>query len=970
MSDHSKYTIGWICAITIEYNAAQVILDETHDPPERTAENDNNTYTLGRIGKHNVVITILPQGQYGLSSAAAAARDLVRSFPNVRIGLMVGVGGGAPSSEADIRLGDVVVSSPRDERGGVYQYDFGKSLQDKAFRTTGFLNQPPAALLAAVNSFKAEIQRNGPRLDEAINHALVDEPRLRRLCARPPAETDRLFRSDVVFDSSRSDADIRPEMLVQRPDRHEHNDNPAVHYGLIASANQLMKDAVIRDKFAVEEGVLCFEMEAAGLMNHFPCLVIRGICDYSDSHKNKSWQGYAAMTAAAYAKELVCRVQQSRLESEQKLSLLRPGLRNVELQIATLEERTNVTKFDKLLVVEAAMYDAHHNQHEPTCHPGTRLGVIDGIRDWAEDPNDQDVYWLSGLAGTGKSTIARTLAQEFDKNHTLAGTFFFKRGDTDRNKASLLFSTIARQLVEHRPDISRFLEAEIRDSSNISSKNIREQFKRLLHQPHQKYYEDNFKKAYFAACGLVYDEKDSTDQPDKWSPEHTIALDACNKAIPEALVISHGRSKSFSSPSTSPVSAVHRLEGVDMENPAYVEVHEATHFQAANTARLEAENTKSLILIIDAIDECAMGKDVEIVVPLLSEIAKSKVYNLKVLATSRPELPIRYAFGTIEGKYQEVRLHEISGNNVACDIEKFLEHELEQIRRRWNWKNRSQISRQLNQDWPGYDRVKTLVKISSCLFIFASTACRFIGDSFSSPEKQISVIIDGFLSSAQSPVRDRLAPTYLPVLWQFKDDRNVSEQADLLRKFQDIVGTLVLLEEALSVNAIASLLDIEAIEVDQIIDPLSSAMDIPEDSDAPVKPFHLSFRDFLLGPSAGEFSIPFLKTHQKIAFSCLDLLSRRWPLSLNIFRQDPKGSFSIKETVSEQFPPYVAYACLHWIYHVEKAELWLKDGDEVHQFFQTHLLHWLEALMYLKASCKVSTKISLNGLIERVKLAQ
>ncbi|KAK2028243.1 pfs domain-containing protein [Colletotrichum zoysiae] len=813
MPDHSKYTIGWICAITIEYNAAHVILDETHDPPRRTAEHDNNIYTLGRIGKHNVVVIILPQGQYGLSSAAAAARDLVRSFPNVRIGLMVGVGGGAPSSEADIRLGDVVVSSPRDERGGVYQYDFGKSLQDRAFRTTGFLNQPPAALLAAVNSFKAEIQRKGPRLDEAINRALVDEPRLRRLCARPPAETDRLFRSDVVFDSSRSDADIRPEMLVQRPDRHEHDDNPAVHYGLIASANQLMKDAVIRDKFAVEEGVLCFEMEAAGLMNHFPCLVIRGICDYSDSHKNKIWQGYAAMTAAAYAKELVCRVQQSRLESEQKLSLLLPGLRNVELQIATLEERTNVTKFDKLLVVEAAMYDTHHNQHEPTCHPGTRLGVMDGIRDWAEDPNNQDVYWLSGLAGTGKSTVARTLAQEFDKNHTLAGTFFFKRGNTDQNKASLLFSTIARQLVERRPDVSRFLEAEIRDCSNISSKNIREQFRRLIHQPLQKYYEDNFKKAYFAA----------------------------------------------------------------------------------------SENTKSLILIIDAIDECAMGKDVEIVVPLLSEIAKSKVYNLKVFATSRPELPIRYAFGTIEGRYREIRLHEISGNSVAFDIEKFLEHELEQIRRKWNRKNRRQTSRQLNQDWPGYDRVKTLVNIAGRLFIFASTACRFIGDSFSSPEKQLSIIINGFLASAQSPVRDRLASTYLPVLWQFKDDRNESEQADLLCKFQNIVGTLVLLEEALSVNAIASLLDIEPIEVDQIIDPLSSAIDIPEDSDAPVKPFHLSFRDFLLGPSAGDFSIPFRKTHQKIALSCLDLLSRRWPLCFNTCRQDPRGSFSVKETILSRF---------------------------------------------------------------------
>ena len=78
-----------------------------------------------------------------------------------------------------------------------------------------------------------------------------------------------------------------------------------MYYGLIASENQLMKDALLRDKLAEENGVLCFEMEAAGLMNGFPCLVIRGICDYADSHKNKQWQGYAATTAAAFAKELL-----------------------------------------------------------------------------------------------------------------------------------------------------------------------------------------------------------------------------------------------------------------------------------------------------------------------------------------------------------------------------------------------------------------------------------------------------------------------------------------------------------------------------------------------------------------------------------------------------------------------------------------------------------------------------------------
>jgi len=81
-----------------------------------------------------------------------------------------------------------------------------------------------------------------------------------------------------------------------------------------------MKNALLRDKFAEENGVLCFKMEAAGLMNYFPCLVIRGICDYSDTHKNKEWQGYAAMTAAAYAKDLLARIAVSKLEAERRIS--------------------------------------------------------------------------------------------------------------------------------------------------------------------------------------------------------------------------------------------------------------------------------------------------------------------------------------------------------------------------------------------------------------------------------------------------------------------------------------------------------------------------------------------------------------------------------------------------------------------------------------------------------------------------
>jgi len=109
---------------------------------------------------------------------------------------------------------------------------------------------------------------------------------------------------------------------VVRPNRGEEDNNPAIHYGLIASANSLIKDATIRDKLARDKNILCFEMEAAGLINHFPCLIIRGICDYSDLHKNKDWQGYAAIAAAAYAKDLLCHIYPNKVKAEKKINAI------------------------------------------------------------------------------------------------------------------------------------------------------------------------------------------------------------------------------------------------------------------------------------------------------------------------------------------------------------------------------------------------------------------------------------------------------------------------------------------------------------------------------------------------------------------------------------------------------------------------------------------------------------------------
>jgi len=273
------------------------MLDEEHQdlPPDA---NDTNLYTLGCIGQHNVVVACLPAGQIGTNSAAAVAAQMKSKFASIRFGLMVGIGGGVPSGKSDIRLGDVVVSQPCMEHGGVIQYDFGKTTPS-GFVRTGFINTPPTLLLNALTKLKANNLRYRSNLLKYLS-ALNDLPEF----TRKNVGADILFESTYNHVGGSTCEQCSRDRLVERTLRG--SQEIAVHYGTIASGNQVMKDGITRDRLSSElGGVLCFEMEAAGLMNNFPCLVIRGICDYADSHKNKEWQPYAAATAAAYAKEVL-----------------------------------------------------------------------------------------------------------------------------------------------------------------------------------------------------------------------------------------------------------------------------------------------------------------------------------------------------------------------------------------------------------------------------------------------------------------------------------------------------------------------------------------------------------------------------------------------------------------------------------------------------------------------------------------
>ncbi|KFA81656.1 hypothetical protein S40288_09958 [Stachybotrys chartarum IBT 40288] len=452
----NDYTVGWICAIDTEYVAAQEFLDEEHPRLASQDPNDNNIYTLGRVGQHNVVIACLPHWNYGLVSAANVASDMLRTFTNVRFGLMVGVGGGVPAKQ-DIRLGDVVVSSLDYANGAVYQYDFGQTVQDKAFRPTGHLDAPPLLLQAAVQDLKVTIE--DPITDRLYKNTFTHAGPSHQSC------------TSVCGDDEST--------LIIRDARRKYDDNLKVHYGLIASSNQLMKDALVRDRLAEEKGVLCFEMEAAGLMNHFKCLVIRGICDYSDSHKNETWKGYAAMAAAAYAKDLLSRVHPTKVEAEKKIGHILSNLHEVaEAHRDIAGEHRDIAKQGLQTQVDFARerMSEKEKEKEKECHQLFRLTIDgrDATYEWYKDRVEERVdgtcmwflehenfrKWLkqesgpllvSADPGCGKSVLAKYLIDHYLPQWATICYFFFK--DQDQNTVRQALCALLHQLLSQKPSL-------------------------------------------------------------------------------------------------------------------------------------------------------------------------------------------------------------------------------------------------------------------------------------------------------------------------------------------------------------------------------------------------------------------------------------------------------------------------------------------------------------------------------------
>ncbi|RDW58797.1 hypothetical protein BP6252_13273 [Coleophoma cylindrospora] len=330
-TSRNDFKIAIICALTREVDAVEALFQLNWERngdrslPKRftKALGDRNSYSFGYMSDHNVVLAWTPN--MGPTAAASTASSLRSSFPSIRLVLLVGICGAVPEYKQEgittqIFLGDIIVSN------GLVPYASVKSYPgESVMRTT--LPGPNTEIQAAL-SHMMHLSSRIMLLEEIPHHLdqlLSRHVELQKEYCFPGRECDKLFDTNYIHkhhdacdtcqssdDNSvcdearhRSCAELECDEerhLVLRPaEQRKSRDEPAIHYGRIGSGDTVMKSGHHRDEIASQHGIIAFEMEGLGIWENLPTLVVKGACDYSDSHKNKNWQNYAAATAASYA---------------------------------------------------------------------------------------------------------------------------------------------------------------------------------------------------------------------------------------------------------------------------------------------------------------------------------------------------------------------------------------------------------------------------------------------------------------------------------------------------------------------------------------------------------------------------------------------------------------------------------------------------------------------------------------------
>jgi hypothetical protein len=511
----------------------------------------------------------------------------------------------------------------------------------------------------------------------------------------------------------------------------------------------------------------------------------------------------------------------------------------------------------KLPYAAQAAFNSSDKRHDPLCLPNTRVSVLEQITAWADRRDERCIFWVNGVAGTGKSTIARTVARKYDDQKRLGASFFFSRGGGDVNHAGKFFTSIAVQLASKSFSLKRYICEAIKVNSGVVSQTPRDQWNQLILEPLSK------------------------------------------------------------------------LEADSLQSP--------------------------LILVVDALDECEGENDIREIIHLLAKVKSLETIQLRVLVTSRPEIPIRPSFRAMpEILHQDLVLHNISRVIVDQDISIFFMHKLSEIRN---------ASEDLPVDWPGKETIDLLVLKAHGLFIYAATVCRFIeeGGEQWPPQDLLDLVLPDDRTSGSLPrkpgerVATHKSPTkeldeiYTQVLkYSFKRVHDEWDKQQLAEVFRQVVGAIIVLFEPLSTTALAGLLFARKEIISLRLRHLRSVLDVPENQDSTVRLLHPSFRDFLLDKQRchdQHFWVDEKKTHKVLTESCLRLMCSHLKRDICDLQMPGVPISEVESSRVERYlPAHVQYACRYWVDHLTRSDIDLYNAGRVHKFFQEHFLHWLEAL--------------------------
>lgn len=484
----NRFETAIICALPLEFDAVEALFDETYDEFGANAygkqAGDPNWYRTGRIGSHNVVLTCLPE--MGKASAASVASNLQMSFPRVRLGLLVGICGAVPfpSEQAEVILGDVIVSDK------VVEYDLGKQYPD-GFRRNAVVKETLGGPNRTIRSFLSGLKTRRMH-DQLQEHTWKYQQSLRGhhggKWQYPGTSQDQLFPADyrhkhyhqhpnsncLCADCHHSSDAVCEKALdlscrklgcmgslMQRNRLSADSPKPCIHFGSMASADTVMKSGEHRDALAAREKVIGFEMEGAGIWDSLPCVIIKGVCDYADSHKNKIWQNYAAATAASCAKAFLICWASSVSDPSECLPVVYEGEGDDSYrETLSDDQRRQLLKMLRFDQIDARQMSLKAAQGR-TCRWMLQSRRYKEWLDCGELQKHNGFLWIKGKPGAGKSIMMKFLFREAKrtmKNTVVISFFFNARGDALERSTSGLYRSLLLNLLSKMPDLMPCLD--------------------------------------------------------------------------------------------------------------------------------------------------------------------------------------------------------------------------------------------------------------------------------------------------------------------------------------------------------------------------------------------------------------------------------------------------------------------------------------------------------------------------------